>query len=325
MTLLRSQIIGVGHYLPEKIVTNEELSQKVETSDEWIRGRTGIQQRHIAADNQKTSDLALQAALNALKNAKVDASEIDAIILATTTPDNTFPSTATKLQALLGNTKGVAFDVQAVCSGFVFALNVADNMLRLKQAKKALVVGAEVFSRILDWNDRNTCVLFGDGAGAVVLEAKECEGTINDNGILAIDIHSDGREYEQLYVNGGASTSKNVGHIVMNGREVFKHAVNNLAAVAKETLEKTGLTSDDIDWLLPHQANLRIIESTAKKLGIGLEKVIITVDKHANTSAASIPLALSEAILEGKIKPNHLVIMDAMGGGFTWGSVLVRI
>ncbi|MGD9638490.1 MAG: beta-ketoacyl-ACP synthase III [Alphaproteobacteria bacterium] len=325
MTVLRSQIIGAGHYLPERILTNSELSKTVDTSDEWIRERTGIKERHIAADNEKTSDLAFKAASKAIENAKITADDIDAIVLGTTTPDNTFPATAAKVQALLGMTRGFAFDVQAVCSGFIYALMAADNLIRLKQAKKVLVIGAETFSRILNWNDRNTCVLFGDGAGAIVLSACEGEGTSNDTGIIDINVYSDGREYEQLYLTGGPSSLERIGNIFMNGREVFKHAVTNLAVAAQTILDNNKIKVEEISWLLPHQANARIIDSTSKKLGIPNEKVIITVDKHANTSAASIPLALSESMMAGKIKKGDLVVMDAMGGGFTWGAALVRI
>lgn len=323
--ILRSQIAGCGAYLPERVVTNDEMARMVDTSDEWIVERTGIRKRHIAADGECTSDLATAAARQALASAGMDASEIDLIVLATATPDYTFPATATKVQANLGISHGAAFDLQAVCSGFVYALAVADNFLRLGQARNALVIGAETFSRILDWEDRTTCVLFGDGAGAVVLRAVQCEGTIADRGILSTHLHSDGRHGEMLYVDGGPSKTRTTGHLRMEGREVFRHAVVNLAAVVREALDANGLTAADVDWLVPHQANRRIIDGTARKLGMGTEKIVVTVDRHANTSAASIPLALAEAVGDGRIKPGHLVLLEAMGGGFTWGSSLIRM
>ncbi len=320
-----SRIIGCGSYLPERIMTNDELAVMVDTSDEWIVARTGIRQRHIAADGQTTSDIALAASRRAIAHAGIGADSIDLIVLATTTPDNTFPSTATKLQALLGITKGAAFDVQAVCSGFIYALSVADNFIKAGQAENVLVVGAETFSRILDWQDRATCVLFGDGGGAVVLSRRE--GAANPemkSGVLSTHLHSDGRYGDLLYVDGGPSSTQTVGHLRMAGREVFRHAVVNLAAVVDEALGANNLTRDDIDWLVPHQANRRILDSTARKLGLGADRVVVTVDRHANTSAASIPLALDEAVRDGRIEPGHLVLLEAMGGGFTWGAALLR-
>jgi len=320
-----SRIIGCGSYLPERVVTNDELAAMVDTTDEWIVERTGIRQRHIAADGQTTSDIAYEASRRALEYAGIEADSIDLIVLATATPDNTFPSTATKLQAMLGITKGAAFDIQAVCSGFIYALSVADNFIKAGQAKNVLVVGAETFSRILDWEDRSTCVLFGDGGGAVVMSSSE--GVANptmESGVLSTHLHSDGRYSDLLYVDGGPSSTQTVGHLRMAGREVFRHAVVNLAAVVDEALEANQLTRDDIDWLVPHQANRRILDSTGRKLGLGKDRVVVTVDRHANTSAASIPLALDEAVRDGRIKPGQLVLMEAMGGGFTWGSALVR-
>ena len=320
----RSVIIGCGAYLPERILTNAELAKQVETTDEWIRQRTGIEQRHIAADGEKTSDLALAASKNAISAAGISVSDIDMIVLATATPDETFPSSATRVQAELGMTRGAAFDVQAVCTGFVYALNVADNFIRVGQAKTVLVIGAETFSRILDWNDRTTCVLFGDGAGAVVLQAQDSEGTNKDRGILSNHIHSDGRHHDLLYVDGGPSSTKTVGHLRMVGREVFRHAVANMASVLVEALEFNGLSPSDLDWLVPHQANRRILDSTAQKLRLDMEKIVVTVQRHANTSAASIPLALAEAVDDGRIQPGNVVALEAMGGGFTWGSSIIR-
>jgi 3-oxoacyl-[acyl-carrier-protein] synthase-3 len=324
MTVRRARIIGCGSALPVREVTNAELARTVDTSDEWIVQRTGISVRHIAAPDEKTSDLALAAARKALAMAKVEGSDLDLIVLATTTPDQTFPATAVRVQAALGMTRGAAFDVQAVCSGFVYALAMADNMIRLGQARTALVIGAETFSRLLDWTDRGTCVLFGDGAGAVVLRAVEGGGTTDDPGILSTHLHSDGRHEDKLYVDGGPSSTGTVGHVRMEGREVFKHAVTNLAEVVEEALSANGLTPEDIDWLVPHQANKRIIDATARKLDLPIEKVVLTVHKHANTSAASIPLALAEAVNDGRIKPGDLVLLEAMGGGLTWGAALVR-
>ncbi len=322
--LRRTVIEGVGSYLPARCVTNEELAQKVDTSDLWIRERTGIRQRYIAADGEKTSDLAIAAAKKALENAGRCATDIDLIILATSTPDNTFPATATRVQAALGINSGAAFDVQAVCSGFMFALNTADALIRCGQADKALVIGAETFSRILDWEDRATCVLFGDGAGAVVVSGQEQTGTNEDRGILACKVHSDGRHYDKLYVDGGVSSTGTIGHLRMQGREVFKHAVINIAAVMRETLEIAGIAPDEVDWFVPHQANKRILDGTAKKLRIDPERVVVTVDRHGNTSAASVPLALDCAVRDGRIKRNDLVLLEAMGGGFTWGAALAR-
>lgn len=321
---IRSVIAGCGAYLPERVVTNDELARTVDTSDEWIVQRTGIRERHIAADGEKTSDLALVAARRALEHADMEPGSVDLIVLATATPDETFPATATRVQAGLGMSSGFAFDVQAVCSGFVYALNVADNFIRLGQARTALVVGAETFSRILDWNDRGTCVLFGDGAGAVVLRAGQGDGTKRDRGILASRLHSDGRHHDLLYVDGGPSSTRTVGHLRMAGREVFKHAVGKLSSVIHEVLEEAGLEPGDVDWLVPHQANRRILDSTTQKLGLPAERVVVTVDRHANTSAASIPLALGHAVAEGLIQRGQIVALEAMGGGFTWGASVLR-
>lgn len=321
---LRSVILGCGAYLPARVLTNEELTRIVETSDEWIVERTGIRSRHIAAEGETTSDLAEAAARAALAHAGVAADEVDLIVLATATPDQTFPATATKVQARLGITRGAAFDVQAVCSGFVYALAIADNFIKAGQARTALVIGAETFSRILDWTDRTTCVLFGDGAGAVVLRAEEGEGTAADRGILSTHLHSDGRHHDLLYVDGGPSTTQTVGHLRMKGQEVFKHAVVNLAHVVEEALAANGLSPADISWLVPHQANRRIIESTARKLKLDGSRVVLTVDHHGNTSAASIPLALCEAVHDGRVQRGDIVLLEAMGGGFTWGAALVR-
>ena len=325
MTVTRSVIAGCGAYLPEKVLTNRELAATVDTDDEWIVSRTGIHQRHIAAEGECTSDLALAAVREALAASETEADEIDLIVLATATPDQTFPSTATAVQAGLGITHGAAFDVQAVCSGFVYALAVADNFVKAGQSKCVAVIGAETFSRILDWKDRNTCVLFGDGAGAVILKATQNQGTSDDPGILSTHLHSDGRYQDLLYVDGGPSSTQSTGFLRMKGREVFRHAVTNLSAVVKEALEANQLSADDFDWLVPHQANKRILDGTARKLGLAAEKVIVTVDKHANTSAASVPLALAEGVTDGRIKPGNLVLMEAMGGGFTWGACLVRM
>ncbi len=324
MTVLRSVAVGCGSYLPKKVLTNDDLSKMVDTSDEWIQDRTGIKRRHIAAEGEKTSDLALKASEAALKDAGLKGSDIDLIVLATSTPDYTFPATATTIQAKIGMTRGFAFDIQAVCSGFVFALAVADNFLKSGQGERALVIGAETFSRILDWQDRATCVLFGDGAGAVILEAREEQGGKSDRGIFSSHLHSDGRHMDCLYVDGGPSSTQTTGHLRMKGREVFKHAVNNLAQVVLETLVANDLQPGDIDWVVPHQANKRILDGTAKKFKIPPERVIVTVDEHANTSAASIPLALCVAVKDGRIKKGDLLLMEAMGGGFTWGSVLMR-
>jgi 3-oxoacyl-[acyl-carrier-protein] synthase-3 len=324
LSILRSQIVGCGSYLPARIVTNAELAERVDTTDAWIVQRTGIRQRHVAAADETTSVIGLKAAQAALADAGMKASEIDLIIVATATPDHTFPATATQIQAALGIEDGVAFDLQAVCSGFVFALTTADKFLSTGAARTALVIGAETFSRILDWEDRTTCVLFGDGAGAVVLKAAPGEGTLADRGVLATHIRSDGRYKDKLYVDGGPGSTRTVGFLRMEGKEVFRHAVQNLAETVRHTFAETGLSGADIDWFVPHQANRRIIDATADKLGIGHERVVITVDRHGNTSAASIPLALAEAHRDGRIKPGQLVLIEAMGGGFTWGSALIR-
>ena len=320
----RSVILACGAHLPARVVSNEELARQVDTSDEWITERTGIKERRIAAEGELTSDLAIAAARDALGRAGLAGPDIDLIVLATATPDHTFPATAVKVQAAIGMTGGMAFDIQAVCSGFVYALATADNFLRLGQARTALVIGAETFSRILDWEDRGTCVLFGDGAGAVILRAEEGAGMVADRGILSTHLHSDGRMHDLLYVDGGPSSTQTVGHLRMKGQEVFKHAVVNLAAVVKEAMEAHGITAADIDWLVPHQANKRIIDSTGRKLGIDASRVVCTVDHHGNTSAASIPMALAEALNDGRIKRGQLVLVEAMGGGFTWGSALIR-
>ncbi len=321
----RSIVIGCGGYVPERVVTNEELSRTVDTSDEWIVARTGIRERRIAAEGELTSDLGTRAADAALKNAGIDAGEIDLIIVATSTPDDTFPATATKIQANLGISGPPAFDVQAVCTGFIYALTTADSMLRAGQANRALVVGAETFSRIIDWDDRRTCVLFADGAGALVLEAGEQPGdTMTDRGILKNCLHADGHYRDLLYVDGGPSSTRTTGHLRMDGRGVFRHAVVNLAKVVQEVMDGTGLAPEDINWLVPHQANKRIIDGTAKKLGLSADKVVLTVDHHGNTSAASVPLALAEAVGDGRIRRGDLLLLEAMGGGFTWGASLLR-
>ncbi|QZD94969.1 beta-ketoacyl-ACP synthase III [Qipengyuania gelatinilytica] len=321
--MIRAVITGSGSALPEQCVTNAEMAKRVDTTDEWIVERTGIRQRYIAAEGETTSSLATEAARKALEDAGVDASEIGLIILATATPDHTFPATATQVQANLGCRGGVAFDVQAVCSGFLYALGTADSLLRTGMAKKALVIGAETFSRILDWEDRTTCVLFGDGAGAVVLEVRD---TADDGpGILATKLHADGEHKDLLYVDGGPSTTGEVGKLRMKGREVFRHAVVNLADVLKEVLEDAGVESGDVDWVVPHQANARILDATARKLGLSTDKIVVTVDQHANTSAASVPLAFDVARKDGRIKQGDLVMFEAMGGGFTWGASLARM
>ena len=316
---IRSVVAGVGSALPKRRVTNDELAATVDTTDQWIVERTGIRSRYIASDGETTGSLALEAARNALDSAGVGARDIDLIVLATATPDQTFPSTATKVQAALGIDDCIAFDVHAVCTGFLYALTVADTMLRAGNARNALVIGAETFSRILDWQDRATCVLFGDGAGALVLRAEEGE-----RGILATKLHADGRHNDLLFVDGGPSTTGTVGKLRMKGREVFRHAVINLAAVMNEVLEGAGLTAADVDWVVPHQANARILDATAKKLGLPPEKVVVTVDRHANTSAASVPLAFDTAIRDGRIKRGDVVVLEAMGGGFTWGAAALR-
>jgi 3-oxoacyl-[acyl-carrier-protein] synthase-3 len=322
--VIRSVVQGCGSYLPQRIVTNDELAKKMDTSDEWIRQRTGIRQRHIAADGEFTSHLALKASERALAHAGAKASDLDLIILATATPDETFPATATRVQQGLGMTRGAAFDVQAVCAGFVYGLAVADSMIKSGIASTALVIGAETFSRILDWSDRGTCVLFGDGAGAVVIKGEQGRGTSADRGVLANALHSDGRQHDILYVDGGPSSTKTTGYLRMHGKEVFKHAVINMAAVVGEVLKKADLAPKDIDWLVPHQANKRIIDSTGRKLGLSADRVVVTVDKHANTSAASIPLALDVAVSDGRIKKGDLLLLEGIGGGLAWGASLVR-
>lgn len=320
----RSVILGCGAYLPERIVTNDDLPEELETSDEWIRQRTGICERRIAADGETTSDLALNACRDALDRAGCSVDEIDILVVATATPDNTFPATATRVQAELGMQRGAAFDVQAVCSGFIFALSMADNMIRLGQADTAMVVGAETFSRILDWKDRSTCVLFGDGAGAVILRGADGKGDNTDRGILSTHIFSDGSGYEMLYVDGGPSTTGVAGHLRMEGREVFRHAVTRMAEAVEKSLETNDLSASDLDWVVPHQANIRIMDSMAKRLSLKPEQVVVTVDKQANTSAATIPLALTAADTDGRLQKGQLVSLTAMGGGFTWGSALLR-
>ncbi|MEE8516442.1 MAG: beta-ketoacyl-ACP synthase III [Alphaproteobacteria bacterium] len=322
--VIRSVVAGCGTYLPEHILTNADLAKRVDTSDTWIVERTGIRERHIAADGETTSDLATIAAARSLEAAGVKAEDVDFIILATTTPDETFPATATRVQARLGANSAAAFDIQAVCSGFVYGLALANNFIRTGDAKTALVIGAETFSRLVDWDDRTTCVLFGDGAGAVVLKAETGNGTNADRGILSTHLHSDGRQHDLLHTDGGPSSTGTVGHVRMAGREVFRHAVVNLAAVLEEALTANGLEAADIDWLVPHQANKRILDSTARKLGFDPKKMVVTIDHHANTSAASIPLALGEASSDGRIKTGDVVVIEAMGGGFTWASGVIR-
>ena len=324
MSRIRSVVRGCGSYLPADAVTNEELAKTVDTSDDWIVQRTGIRQRHVAAPGEMTSDLAIAAAKEALVDAGVEPGDIDLIVLATSTPDNTFPASAATVQAGLGITTGFAFDLQAVCSGFVYALAVADKFLVSGQHKRALVIGAETFSRILDWTDRTTCVLFGDGAGAIVLEGVEQPGEASDRGVLTTHLRSDGRHKSKLFVDGGPSSTGTVGHLRMEGREVFRHAVGMITDVIEDAFEATGETAQSIDWFIPHQANRRIIDASATKLGIAPEKVVVTVDHHGNTSAASIPLAIAEARKDGRVKQGDLVLLEAMGGGFTWGSALVR-
>ena len=324
MTTTRSVVLGCGSYLPARRLSNADLSRMVDTSDEWIVQRTGIRDRHIAADGELTSDLGLAAARAALADAQVDAQSIDLIVLATSTPDNTFPATAVSIQAGLGITQGAAFDLQAVCSGFVYGLATADGLLRSGMHKRALVIGAETFSRILDWNDRGTCVLFGDGAGAIVIETQPQAGTREDRGVLTSHLRSDGRHKSKLYVDGGPSSTQTVGHLRMEGKDVFRFAVGAITDVIKDVFHDTGYTADDLDWFVPHQANKRIIDGSAHKLGIAPEKVVTTVDRHGNTSAASIPLALDVAVKDGRIKRGDLVLLEAMGGGFTWGASLVR-
>ena len=320
---IRAVVKGVGHYLPERVVPNSEFADRIDTSDEWIRTRSGIAQRHFAAEGQTTSDMAIRAARAALDHAGLTADDIDAIVLATSTADFTFPSAATMVQAGLGMTRGFAFDVQAVCAGFVFALSTANALIVSGQARRALVIGAETFSRLMDWEDRTTSVLFGDGAGAVVLEATEGQGTTADRGILAADLHSDGRHKDILHVDGGVSTGQ-TGHLRMQGKEVFRHAVEKLAETAHACLDKIGLSGADVDWIVPHQANIRIIEATAKRMQVPMDRVVVTVQDHGNTSAASIPLALSIGVQRGQIKPGDLIVTEAIGGGLAWGSVVLR-
>lgn len=324
MAVIRSIVRGVGAYVPSRVVTNAELAERLDTSDEWIVERSGIRQRHIAAADETTSDLGVAAARQALVRSGVDPVDIDLVIVATATPDRTFPATAVRIQSALGITKGAAFDVQAVCSGFVYAMSIADNFLKAGQSRRALVIGAETFSRILDWEDRSTCVLFGDGAGAVVLEAVPQHGDRNDRGILATRIRSDGRYEDLLYVDGGAGSTGTVGHLRMNGREVFRHAIQKISGVIEETLLQAGYASDEIDLFVPHQANKRILDGIAKKLNVPPGRIVMTLDRHGNTSAASIPLALNHAFEHQMLGENKLVLMEAMGGGFTWGAVLVR-
>ena len=324
MTAIRSVVLGCGSYLPQKVLTNAELAARIDTSDDWIVQRTGIRQRHIAAEDEFTSHLGINAARAALADAGVDAQSIDLIVVATSTPDNTFPATAVAVQNGLGINHGAAFDLQAVCSGFIFALATADNFLKSGAYKRALVIGAETFSRILDWEDRTTCVLFGDGAGAVVLEAREQSGKNTDRGILTTHLRSDGRHKSKLYVDGGPGSTKTVGHLKMEGREVFKHAVGMITDVIVDAFKATGTTAGDLDWFIPHQANKRIIDASAHKLHIAPQKVVLTVDMHGNTSAASIPLALCVAVRDGRVKKGDLLMLEAMGGGFTWGSALLR-
>jgi 3-oxoacyl-[acyl-carrier-protein] synthase III len=320
---LRSQVVGCGAYLPERIVTNADLAARLDTSDEWIRQRTGIGERRVAADGELTSDLAVRAAQRALTDAGIGGSDLDLIVLATATPDNTFPATAAKVQAQLGMHRGAAFDVQAVCAGFIFALATANNALRLGQARTALVIGAETFSRILDWEDRGTCVLFGDGAGALALKAVPDPGP-RGRGVLSTHLHSDGRQYGILYVDGGPSSTRHTGYLRMEGREVFRQAVQRLSEVVDEALAANALDAADIDWLVPHQANSRIIDGVARKLGLAPGKIVSTIERHANTSAASVPLALAAAVADGRIRPGHLVLLEALGGGLSWGASLVR-
>ncbi|MCB9957608.1 MAG: ketoacyl-ACP synthase III [Rhodospirillaceae bacterium] len=323
---MRSRIIGTGSYLPKKVLTNADLASRVNTSDDWIVKRTGIRQRHVAAEGERTSDLGVAAARAALKAAGVDAAagEVDLIVVATTTPDETFPATAARIQAMLGMTNGAAFDVQAVCAGFVFALSVADRFITTGGARTVLVIGAETYSNILDWSDRGTCVLFGDGAGAVVLRAEAGTGGADDLGILSTHLRTDGRHHDLLYVDGGVSSTRTTGHLRMRGPDVFRHAVTMLADVAQQALDTNGMAADEVDWLVPHQANLRIIDAAARKLAMPMERVVVTVDRHANTSAASVPLALDEAVRDGRIRPGQVVLMEALGGGFSWGAALAR-
>jgi 3-oxoacyl-[acyl-carrier-protein] synthase-3 len=321
---VRALVRGVGSYLPARVLTNDELARMVDTSDAWIVDRTGIKRRRIASENERTSDLALAAAQAALAHAKMTPADIDLIVLATTTPDETFPATATRVQARLGMAHGAAFDVQAVCTGFIYGLAVADSFIRTGQSRGALVIGAETFSRLLDWTDRSTCVLFGDGAGAAVLAPASEAGLPSDRGILCTRLHSDGRLHDILYVDGGPGSTGRTGHVRMQGPELFRHAVTNMAEVIEETVSAVGLTAADIDWFVPHQANQRIIDGTARKIGIPSARVVSTIAEHGNTSAASVPLALATAVADGRIRPGHLVLLEAMGGGLTWGAALIR-
>ena len=324
--LRRARFIGCGAYLPKQILTNDDLAQRMDTSDEWIQQRSGIKARHVAEDGELTSDLAINAAKQALDHAGVPASSLDGIVMAASAPDQPFPASAAKVQAALGRGQGFAFDIQAVCSGFIYGLAVADNFIRAGQAKRMLLIGAETYSRILNWDDRTTAVLFGDGAGAAVLEAVEVDEATQAQqpGVLSTHLHAEGEHWQMLYVDGGPSTTQTAGHITMNGREVFRHAVTRLAEVVDEALDANGLEAKDIDWLIPHQANARIIESTRRKLKLPEDRVVLTVERHANTATASVPLALCEAVYDGRVKPGDLVLLEAMGGGFTWGSALVR-
>lgn len=322
--MIRAVIRSTGSYLPERVVTNADMEKLVDTTDEWIVQRTGIKQRHLAAEGQTTADLAINAARKALEASGLQPSEIDGVIVATTTPDQTFPSVAVKVQAALGLPKGLAFDVQAVCTGFVYALTVANNFIQLAQMKRILVIGAEKMSSIVDWNDRTTCVIFADGAGAVVLEAQDGQGTFEDRGVLSTHLYADGEQRGILYTNGGPSSTGEAGHIVMHGKEVFKFAVNHMAHIVEEVLTKNAITSDKIDWLVPHQANIRIIAATAEKLHMSMDSVVLTVQDHGNTSAASIPLALDTAVRDGRIKKGQVILFEALGGGLTWGAALVR-
>lgn len=320
---IRSVVVGLGHYLPERIVPNSEFEASLDTSDEWIRSRSGIERRHFAAEGETTSDLATKAARNALADAGLSANDLDAIVVATSTADLTFPSAATMVQSALGMNRGFAFDVQAVCAGFIYAMTTANALILSGQARRIMVIGAETFSRIMDWTDRSTCVLFGDGAGAVILEAHEGTGDKSDRGILSVDLNSDGTHRDILYVDGGVST-QTTGYLRMQGKEVFRHAVEKLAKTATTAMEKAGITSDEVDWIVPHQANIRIIQGTAKKLGLSMDHVVVTVQDHGNTSAASIPLALSVGVERGQIKRGDLVVTEAIGGGLAWGAVVLR-
>lgn len=322
--MIRSVLRATGSYLPDRIITNAEMERLVDTSDEWIVQRTGIRERHVAAEDQSTSDLAIQAAKRALESSGLSPEDLDGVIVATTTPDRTFPAVAVMVQAALGMRVGLAFDVQAVCSGFVYALTLADNFIQLGQAKRVLVIGAEKMSSIINWEDRTTCVLFGDGAGAVILEAAEGKGTLADRGVLSTHLYANGHLSELLYTDGGVSTTGHSGHVIMLGKEVFKNAVTYMADIVQEVLDKNQIAASQIDWLVPHQANLRIITGTAEKLGMGLDKVVLTVDTHGNTSAASIPLALDTAVRDGRIQPGQLLLLEALGGGLTWAAALVR-